>query len=107
MQNFFTVGLLRIRVYFSSATASFSLQGRTSLFTIVPSITAGSQLKFTYIHIYTSPILPTPQFHAFSSRSGNLNFGPKSGYKINVEFGPGWGLTIGPVSNSDTDSIHF
>ena len=45
MQNFFTVGLLRIRIYFSSATASFSLQGRTSLFTIVPSITAGSQLK--------------------------------------------------------------
>ena len=47
---FFTVGLLRVRIYFSSATASFSLQGRTSL------------------------------------------FGPKSDYKLNVEFGPGSSL---------------
>ena len=30
--------------------------------------------------------------HAFSSRSGNLNFGHKLGYKINLGFGPGSGL---------------
>ena len=28
-----------------------------------------------------------------------FNFGPKSGYKMNVRFGPDSGLTIGPVSN--------
>ena len=41
-------------------------------------------------------------FHSRLIKSclGNLNFGPKSGYQIDVGFGPGSGLTIGPVSNS-------
>ena len=65
---------------------------------------------FCDVYFVASPIKPTPQFHAFSSLSRNLNFGPKSDYKINVGFGlvfSGSDLTVRPVSNSGTHATEI
>ena len=93
----FSVKAKRFNKMFTSILALFFLLRYT--------IKLAISLGFSRVDLYTeSTYTRVNTVHAFSSRSGNLNFGPKSGYKINVGFGlvfSGSSLTIGPVSNSD------